>query len=205
MSPLARPSIRPRRGRAPSAEPPFLRVGRRDVGRAASWLLLGLALFLGGGAVSARGLEVQTLAGETSSLAAQISGGHFTYVLFWTTYCSHCKRDYPGLTRFHGRHHAQDAEVLGVALDGYAARETVRRFVDGKPFDFPTVLAEPDAVRKAFEAATGEPFTGTPTYLVFNPARELAGAHSGNLDEEALEGFLKRHSQSRNPDEVPAQ
>jgi len=162
-------------------------------------LAVGLALCLLVGSVTARGLEVQTLEGKTSSLSAQIGAGHFTYVLLWTTYCSHCKRDYAGLSRFQGRHGGRDAEVLGISLDGYSARDTVRGFVDKKPFDFPTVLAEPEAVKKAFEAATGEPFTGTPSYLVFNPARELAGAHSGNLDEKALEDFLQRHSAPPSP------
>jgi hypothetical protein len=39
---------------------------------------------------------------------------------------------------------------------------------------------------------------------VFNPARELAGAHSGNLDESALEGFLKRHREAPSKDTLPA-
>jgi hypothetical protein len=171
----------------------------RDSRQACLLFIIALVLGLLAGPATARGLEVQTLEGETSSLAAQIGAGHFTYVLLWTTYCDHCKRDYPGLSRFQGRHHGKDAEVLGVALDGYGARDTVRQFMAGKPFDFPTVLAEPEAVKKAFEAATGERFTGTPSYLVFNPARELAGAHSGNLDERALEGFLERHRQPATP------
>ena len=167
-------------------------------------LVLALALWMFAGPAAARGLEVQTLDGKTSSLAAQINAGHVTYVLLWTTYCDHCKRDYAGLSQFQGRHHGKDAEVLGVALDGYAARDTVRRFMDGKPFDFPTVLAEPEAVKQAFEAATGERFTGTPSYLVFNPARELAAAHSGNLDARALENFLERHAKPATQSSTPA-
>lgn len=142
----------------------------------------------------ARGLQVRTLDGEKSTLAAHIEAGHFTYVMVWTTYCGYCKRDYAALSRFHARHHGKDAEVLGISVDGAAAAGKVREFVAAKHFDFPTVMAEPEAMGVAFEAASGERFTGTPSYLVFTPDRALAAVHSGNLDESALEAFLLRHS-----------
>jgi thiol-disulfide isomerase/thioredoxin len=143
----------------------------------------------------ARGLEVRTLDGEKSTLAAHIAAGHFTYVMVWTTYCGYCKRDYAALSRFHARHHGKDAEVLGISVDGQAAADKVRAFVAAGHFDFPTVMAEPEAMSVAFEAASGERFTGTPSYLVFAPDRTLAAVHSGNLDESALEAFLLRHSE----------
>jgi hypothetical protein len=52
------------------------------------------------------------------------------------------------------------------------------------------VIGEPAAIGKAFEQATGEPFTGTPSYLLFNPARQLVAATSGTLSREALEKYL---------------
>ena len=80
------------------------------------------------------------------------------------------------------------ADVEGIGIGA------VREFVAAKNFDFPTVMAEPEAMGVAFEAASGERFTGTPSYLVFTPDRALAAVHSGNLDESALEAFLLRHS-----------
>lgn len=151
----------------------------------------------------AGGLDVSRLDGSKSTLAAEVKAGHFTYVMVWTTYCGVCKQEYPKLSAFHDRHTGRDAEVLGIAIDGEAERETVRTFLAGKPFTFPTVLAEPAAMAEAFKAATGEEFTGTPTYLVFNPARELAGFHSGDLAAEALERFLSRHAPPGKTDPKP--
>ncbi|MEN9727375.1 MAG: Thiol-disulfide oxidoreductase ResA [Pseudomonadota bacterium] len=152
---------------------------------------------------SAGGLEVRHLDGRKSTLAAEIAGGHFTYVFIWTTYCGVCKQEYPKLSAFHTRHTGQNAEVLGIAIDGEAERDKVQTFMAGKPFSFPTVMAEPEAMAVAFKAATGEEFTGTPTYLVFNPERELAGVHSGDLPAEALERFLTRHASSQKAQQAP--
>ncbi|MBM4228983.1 MAG: thioredoxin family protein, partial [Gammaproteobacteria bacterium] len=46
----------------------------------------------------AGGLAVQHLDGRESTLAAEIKGGHFTYVMVWTTYCGVCKQEYPKLS-----------------------------------------------------------------------------------------------------------
>ncbi len=145
----------------------------------------------------AAGIEVKTLAGETSSLASQIKSDRFTLVMLWTTYCPICKKEYPELSAFHDAHVGKDAEVLGISLDGYAEISKVREFVATKPFTFPTVLAESARMAKSFEAATGDKFTGTPTYLVFNPQRQLVAARSGDLTRDVLENFLRKQTNAQ--------
>ena len=157
------------------------------------WLTL-ILLSLCAGLAAAGGIEVKTLTGETSSLAAQIKPNHFTVVMMWTTYCPVCKKEYPEVSAFHEAHAGKDAEVLGISLDGYANTAKVKEFIGGKPFTFPSVIAEPDRMAKSFEAATGDKFTGTPTYLVFDPKRQLVAARSGDLTRDVLENFLRKHT-----------
>ena len=140
----------------------------------------------------AAGLELKTLDGKTTSLSAQLSTQHPTVVMLWTTYCSVCRRGFPSISAFHDTHAHRDAEVLGIALDGYSELEKVRAFVATSPFSFPTLIAEPATMSAGFERATGEKFTGTPTYLIFNRQRELVAAHSGEVTRDALETFLKK-------------
>ena len=153
-------------------------------------------LCLWGITAGAAGIEVKTLSGETSSLAEQVKPDRFTLVMLWTTYCSVCKKDYPAVSAFHDAHVSKDAEVIGIALDGYAEIDKVRSFVRGKPFSFPTVIAEPERMAKSFEAATEDNFTGTPTYLIFNRKRQLVGARSGQITRDALETFLRKQTAS---------
>lgn len=161
--------------------------------RACAFLLFSLFAHL----AIAGGIEVRTLAGQTSSLAEQISANHFTVVMMWTTYCPVCKKEYPEVSAFHEAHVGKDAEVLGISLDGYGELNKVKEFISKKPFTFPSVIAEPARMAKSFEAATGDKFTGTPTYLVFDPKRQLVAARSGDLTRDVLENFIRKHAAVR--------
>lgn len=153
-------------------------------------LLASLATTLEAAAVDLRSVD-----GADTTLAEQVPGGRWTLVFIWTTYCGTCRGEYPMLSAFHDAHAGQDAAVVGIALDGYDEMATVRDYLARKPFTFPSVVGEPAAVGKAFETATGEPFTGTPSYLLFNPERQLVAATSGTLTREALEKYIARKGQ----------
>ena len=159
-------------------------------------LLLPAVLIVAAGAsapvASAAGVRLRMLDGTDTSLADQVQGGRWTLVMMWTTYCGVCRRQYPVISAFHDAHKDGDASVVGIALDGYDEIDTVRAYLAKKPFSFPSVMGEVAVVSGAFEAATGETFTGTPTYLLFSPERQLVAAKSGELTREALEKFMTK-------------
>ncbi|MEX2479317.1 MAG: TlpA disulfide reductase family protein [Gammaproteobacteria bacterium] len=141
--------------------------------------------------VSAGGLEVRTLAGEESSLGEQITRGQWTLVMVWTTYCGVCREQYPTISEFHARHHENDATVLGIALDGYGEADKVADYRVAQAHNFPSVLAESDIFAYGFERATGEAFTGTPTYLFFDGDGKLRAYLSGPVSDAALERAIQ--------------
>jgi len=156
--------------------------------------LIGACLALLGSAAAAAGVPLKTLEGTDTTLAEQVQGGRWTLVMMWTTYCGICRRQYPVISEFHDRHHGGDATVIGIALDGYAALDEVRAYVAKKPFSYPTVVGEPEVLGATFEKATGERFTGTPTYLLFNPARQLIATSSGEVELAILERYVSGKS-----------
>ena len=143
------------------------------------------------GAAQAAGVAVTTLEGKASTLAEHITPGHYTVVMMWTTYCNVCRKQYPIVSAFHDAHTGKTAEVLGLSLDGPEELAAVQAYVAKKPFSYPTVVADSAAMGKMFEAASGESFTGTPTYLVFNPQRQLVAFKSGDLAPGTLDGYVK--------------
>lgn len=145
-------------------------------------------------ATDAAAVGLRSVDGGNTTLADQVPAGRWTLVFIWTTYCGTCRHEYPMLSAFHDAHAGRDAAVVGIALDGYAELDTVRRYLARKPFTFDSVVGEPAAVGKAFETATGEPFTGTPSYLLFNPERQLVAATSGALTREALEKYIAKET-----------
>lgn len=153
------------------------------------------ALFVAGcvfvtATAQAEGIRLKTLDGAATTLADQVEAGRWTLMMIWTTYCGVCRRQYPIIADFHTRHHGKDASVVGLSVDGYDAIDTVRAYVAEKAFPYPTVVGEPDIVGPAYEKATGGPFTGTPSYLLFDPARRLVAAKSGEVTLATLENFI---------------
>ena len=142
--------------------------------------------------VLAGGVPVTDLDGKSGSFADHVPAGRWTVVMMWTTYCGVCRRQYPLLSAFHDAHRDRDGEVLGVSLDGPAALDEVRAYVAKKPFSFSTLVADPLVMARMFEQATGTPFTGTPTYLVFNPERQLVAYKSGEVAADTLDNYLKK-------------
>lgn len=151
-----------------------------------------LTLALAAAETSAAGIPLKMLDGKDTTLSEQVEAGHWTLMMIWTTYCGICRKQYPIVSEFHDRHDGKDATVIGIALDGYDALETVRTYVAKKPFSYPTVVGEADTVGAAFEQATGAAFTGTPTYLLFDPARRLVASKSGEVTLAVLENFIAR-------------
>jgi len=171
-------------GKAPGVDAPWATPGARAV--CAALLLIVMS------GVSAAGVRLRALDGRDTTLAAQVADDRWTLVMLWTTYCGVCRSQYPIISAFHDAHRGHDASVVGIALDGYDNIDAVRAYVARKPFSFPSVVGEVEIVSGAFEAATGEAFTGTPSYLLFNPARQLVAARSGTLTREALEKFMTK-------------
>jgi thiol-disulfide isomerase/thioredoxin len=160
-------------------------TSRRFAFSVLAWLVLLPAM------ADAAGLEVRTLDGRTSALGEQIATGSWTLVMAWTTYCGVCREQYPIVSEFHARHHANDASVLGVALDGYAETARVASYRVTHQHNFPSVVAESEAFARGFARAAGEAFTGTPTYLLFDAQRKLRAYLSGPVTLDMLERAIE--------------
>ncbi len=171
---------------------PVVQVRTRMFATRLKFCLLGACLALVSTAAGAAGVPLRTLAGADTTLAEQVESGRWTLVMLWTTYCGICRRQYPVISEFYDRHRDGGATVIGIALDGYAALDEVRAYVAKKPFSYPTVVGEPESLGAMFEKATGEPFTGTPTYLLFNPARQLIATSSGEVELAILERYVSQ-------------
>ena len=131
------------------------------------WLLL-LPL-----AAAGAGVPVQTLDGKRSSLGEHLSAGKWTLIMVWTTYCHVCRKEYPWVSAFHRDHEAKDAVVLGVSLDGYDQAEKVKAYQAKQAHSFPSVMTAAEDFSDKYARTTGEAFTGTPTYLLFDPKGKL--------------------------------
>ncbi len=112
------------------------------------------------------GLKIKTLEGQDISFREQLKTGKWNIVFIWTTYCNHCVDQYSFLSELH-TDRLNDIEVLGICLDEPSSIESVKATIKEKQHKFPSVMAAPTDFSNAYEINTGEPFSGTPTYLLY--------------------------------------
>jgi thiol-disulfide isomerase/thioredoxin len=94
--------------------------------------------------------------GKPTKLAS--FGGRPLMVNFWATWCAPCRREIPLLNKIRMERKAQNAEIVGVAVD---FRDDVLKFVAKTPLNYPLLIGEEDglAAAEAFGMGMAFPFS----------------------------------------------
>lgn len=132
--------------------------------------------------------------GQQVTTEANLGTGQWQLVMLWATDCHICAEMKPKLSAFHDKHKELDAQVYGIALDGHKQADAVKRYMNQHNVTFPTFIGELALVAMNFEINSQVPLSGTPTYLLFNPAGELLAIDYGMLDIGAIESFIERNT-----------
>ncbi|HEU4591571.1 MAG TPA: TlpA disulfide reductase family protein [Steroidobacteraceae bacterium] len=79
-------------------------------------------------------------------------------VNFWATWCAPCRREIPLLNRIRAERRAQNAEIVGIAVD---FKEDVAKFLQKTPLNYPLLIGEEDglAAAEAFGMGMAFPFS----------------------------------------------
>ena len=101
-------------------------------------------------------ITLANLEGKPTKLAS--FGGRPLMVNFWATWCAPCRREIPLLNKIRGQRKAQNAEIVGVAVD---FRDDVLKYVKSTPIDYPLLMGEEDglAAAEAFGMGMAFPFS----------------------------------------------
>ena len=85
-------------------------------------------------------------------------GGRSLMVNFWATWCAPCRREIPLLNKIRAERKAQNAEIVGVAVD---FRDDVLKFAATTPLNYPLLIGEEDglAAAEAFGMGMAFPFS----------------------------------------------
>jgi thiol-disulfide isomerase/thioredoxin len=79
-------------------------------------------------------------------------------VNFWATWCAPCRREIPLLNKIRRERKAQNAEIVGIAVD---FRDDVLKFAATTPLNYPLLIGEEDglAAAEAFGMGMAFPFS----------------------------------------------
>jgi thiol-disulfide isomerase/thioredoxin len=97
---------------------------------------------------------------DTAGKATELKsfGGRPLMVNFWATWCAPCRREIPLLNKIRMERKAQNAEIVGIAVD---FREDVLKFLQKVPLNYPLLIGEEDglAAADAFGMGMAFPFS----------------------------------------------
>jgi peroxiredoxin len=160
--------------------------------RTTSCLARTFALFLvvALAASASAGPVLRDFDGAERDLKEFTSESRWLVVMFWASDCHVCNAEARHYVDFHERHKDTGAAVLGVALDGYAGRDAARRFIERNALTFPNLIADAVPLQRWYEELTGEPFFGTPTFLIIAPGGAIAAKQAGAAPVALIENFI---------------
>jgi thiol-disulfide isomerase/thioredoxin len=101
-------------------------------------------------------ITLADMAGKPTKLAT--FGGRPLMVNFWATWCAPCRREIPLLNKIRMERKAQNAEIVGIAVD---FKEDVAKFLQKTPLQYPLLIGEEDglAAAEAFGMGMAFPFS----------------------------------------------
>lgn len=138
------------------------------------------------------------LEGQPHTLAEYTGKGKWLVVTVWASDCAVCNKEVHELMAFHQAHQETDASVLGISVDGPAAKENALAFIKRHGVNFPNLLDDGSAFKAIYLRATGRPwFGGTPMNLVYSPSGELLARRIGPLGKAEIEAFIKQAGEDK--------
>ena len=159
------------------------------------WMVTAL-LWVALGAAQAQGNSVfQAFDGKQDSVEAHTGNGKWLVVMMWAHDCHVCNMEVEQYAHFHEAHADGDASVLGISIDGLAAKARAEDFIRRHDVPFPNLIgASTGAVMHWYRQQTGANFLGTPTILVYAPDGSLKAAQAGAVPTETIEKFIADNS-----------
>jgi peroxiredoxin len=132
--------------------------------------------------------------GGERTLSEFTGQGKWLVVMIWASDCHVCNAEAYQYVDFHDMHEDDNANVLGVSMDGQGRRAEALAFIERHSLSFANLIAEPGDVARLYRELTGEHFVGTPSLLVFNPRGELRAGQAGAVPASAIDEFIRRES-----------
>jgi peroxiredoxin len=124
-----------------------------------------------------------TLDGDRLS-AADISGTNALMMVFWATWCPHCKEEIPGINKLHKEYGPRGLKVVGVNVGINDSQKRVKKYMKKYKIAYPVAYDKGSVVTKSFGVQ------GTPTVIIIDRKGTM------RYRSHALPGDLEKHFDS---------
>jgi peroxiredoxin len=158
----------------------------------ASWFMASILILFVGQAYAMN--LMKDFDGVYHSLDEYTGQGKWAIVMIWASDCQACNQEAKNYVKFNKAHKDKDAFILGISTDGREKKAEAVKFIERHGVDFNNLIDEPGNVARLYSSLTGQPFVGTPTFLLFSPAGELRAAQVGAVPTEIIESFIAKET-----------
>jgi len=138
------------------------------------------------------------------AISDYIGKGKWTLVNLWGVHCPPCREEMPELVLLHDTYGKTLVGVLGIAIDfpsfGYPDKSEVSDFMQEFLMDFPVLLSDASIGPKL----GGSTLQGLPTSYLFTPAGELVAQQLGEINQQIILDFIKKHIEKQKFAKSPA-
>lgn len=162
------------------------------VNRLHSWLMVIALVLITGPAFATTFLK--DFDGAIHSLDEYTGQGKWAIVMIWASDCQACNQEAKNYVKFNKEHKDKDAFILGISTDGREKKAEAVKFIKRHGVDFENLIDEHENVARLYSGLTGQPFVGTPTFLLFSPIGELRAAQVGAVPTEIIESFIAKET-----------
>ena len=132
--------------------------------------------------------------GKASSINDYTGKGKWTIVMMWASDCHVCNSEAHAYNDFHDWHFDKDATVLGISLDGQGKKPEAEKFIEKHSVSFPNLIGEGETVASIYTGLTGQPWIGTPTFLIYAPDGRLMAQQVGAVPTDLIENFIAKNA-----------
>lgn len=133
-------------------------------------------------------VELKTMDGQTVHLKDFIKPGEITYITFWATWCSPCKKELDNLIDLYPDWKEQyGVNIVAVSVDDARTMSKVKGTVDAKGWEY-QILCDPN--QNAYRVLN---FQSVPQAFVIDKHGKIAATHTGykDGDEVSIEEEIK--------------
>lgn len=137
-------------------------------------------------------MELKTMDGQSVKLKDFVKEGEITYITFWATWCSPCKKELDNLVDLYPEWKENyKVNIIAVSVDDARTMSKVKGTVDAKGWEY-TVLCDPNQI--AYQALN---FQSVPQAFLLDKNGKIAASHTGykDGDEVTLEEEIKHLSE----------
>jgi peroxiredoxin len=138
--------------------------------------------------------QLYDFSGKASSIDDFTGKGKWTIVMMWASDCHVCNAEAHAYNDFHEWHKDKGAVVLGISLDGKDKKPDAERFIEEHSLSFRNLIGEGETVASIYSGLTGQPWIGTPTFLIYAPDGKLMAQQVGAVPTDLIENFMAKHA-----------